>query len=163
MRCGYRGGHRQHRRRDGVIINVLGNDTFEQRACRPPATQRHGNRQGGPAVSVANGSVVLNVDGTITFRRGWTSPGAAAVGEHGLHLRRPLASVVRTANVHGHRDAGADAPRIDLDGITLGTSCGNTLDEGTAAIGRQVSVTDPENNNLASMTIAIEAPWRATC
>nr|WP_275066890.1 tandem-95 repeat protein [Achromobacter spanius] len=138
-----------------VIINVLANDSFENSGRAVTAINGTAITVGGPAVSVANGSVVLNADGTITFTPGLDFPGAAASANTVFTYTATSAGVSETANVTVTVTQVQDAPRIDLDGMTLGADYSNTLDEGTAAIGRQVSVTDPENNNLASMTISL--------
>ncbi|MGE8616178.1 MAG: tandem-95 repeat protein, partial [Achromobacter spanius] len=138
-----------------VVINVLGNDTFENSGRAVTAINGTAITAGGPAVSVANGSVVLNVDGTITFTPALNYPGAAASANTVFTYTVTSGGVTETANVTVTVTQVQDAPRVDLDGSTAGTDYSTTHDEGITAIGKQISISDPEANNLASMTITL--------
>ncbi|MGE8588307.1 MAG: DUF4347 domain-containing protein [Alcaligenes sp.] len=144
-----------------VIINVLGNDTFENSGRVVTAINGTGITVGGPAVSVANGSVVLNADGTITFTPGADYPGALASANTVFTYTATSGGASETANVTVTVTQVQDAPRIDLDGLTAGSNYSTTLDQGAIAIGNLVSVTDPEGNNLASMTITLSGATAA--
>ncbi|WP_332608971.1 tandem-95 repeat protein, partial [Achromobacter sp. ESBL13] len=138
-----------------VVINVLGNDTFENSGRVVTAINGAAITVGGPAVSVSNGAVVLNADGTITFTPSPDYPGAAASANTVFSYTATSGGVTETANVTVTVTQVQDAPRIDLDGSAAGANYSTPYDQITVAIGKQVTVTDPEGNNLASMTITL--------
>ncbi|MGR4869610.1 tandem-95 repeat protein, partial [Variovorax sp. LARHSF232] len=105
----------------------------------------------GGTVAVTNGTVSLGADGqTLTFR------GAADwSGTTTFSYTVTSGSVTETANIAMTVTAVADAPRIDLDTATAGADYAANYDQGAVAIGNLVSVTDPDGDNLASMTVTL--------
>ncbi|MFJ5282784.1 tandem-95 repeat protein, partial [Pseudomonas sp. NPDC088429] len=142
-----------------IIVDVLANDTFENTGRMITAVDGQAITMNG-SVNVTNGTVTMINDagqqklsftpaadysGTATFSYSVSSGGGVA----------------ETANVTITITAVGDAPRIDLDSSTAGSNYTANYDQGATPIGLAVSVTDPEGNNLTSMTITLINPTAA--
>ena len=140
-----------------VVIAVLANDTFEDPTRFISAVDGQAISAGGPAVAVTNGSVVLNADQTLTF-----TPAADFNGTVDFsYTVTSGGGVTETANVRVTISPVADAPRIDLDTGAAGTGSLVNHRELPVQLGEAISVTDPEGNNLVSMTVTLSNPTTA--
>ncbi|MEJ8856076.1 DUF4347 domain-containing protein [Variovorax robiniae] len=108
---------------------------------------------GGPAVAVANGMVSLAADGsTLNFTPSPDYNGTAVFS----YTVTSGGGATETANINITVTPVADAPRIDLDTSTPGTDYAAVFDQAPIAIGRMVSLVDPDGaESLTSMTVKL--------
>jgi hypothetical protein len=135
-----------------VVVDVLADDSFED--SNASITEVDGQAIAlNQTVPVTNGSVTLIEQGGRQQLR--FDPNADESGSFVFSYTVSSGGVSETSTVSVSVAAVQDAPRIDLDGAVAGTGHVADYDLGNLSIGNMVSVTDPENNNLSSMTISI--------
>ncbi|MCT4706605.1 tandem-95 repeat protein, partial [Enterobacteriaceae bacterium H16N7] len=141
-----------------IVVDVLANDTFENAGRAITAIDGQAIALNG-SVAVANGTVTLINDAgqqKLSF-----TPAADYSGNATFSYTVTSGGVTETANVTVTITAVADAPRIDLDTSAPGSNYAANYDQGAVPIGLIASVTDPEGNNLTSMTITLSNPTAA--
>ncbi|WP_144006699.1 DUF4347 domain-containing protein, partial [Pelomonas sp. KK5] len=130
-----------------------GADNFENSGRLITAVGGYAITAGGAAVPVTHGMVSLAADGiTLTF-----TPDADYNTSTSFSFSYTVLSggVTETASISMTITAVADAPRIDLDGTNPNTNYSTLYDQDPVALGRSISVSDPEGDNLVSMTITL--------
>ncbi|MBK7017605.1 MAG: tandem-95 repeat protein [Sulfuritalea sp.] len=145
-----------------VVISALGNDTFENAGKTITAVDGLAITAGGPAVTVANGTVTLNGAGTqFTF-----TPATNYSGATSFTYTVSSGGVTETATANITVNNINDAPVLDLDASASGTGFATAfnLDNGNAVVIGDVdlSVTDVDDTNIESATITIAATNRQT-
>jgi hypothetical protein len=143
-----------------VVISALGNDTFENGGRTITEVNGLAITAGGPAVTVANGTVTLNGAGTqFTF-----TPATDYAGATSFTYTVSSGGVTETATVNVTVNNINDAPVLDLDASASGTGFATAfnLDTGNAiTIGDvDLSITDVDDTNIESATISIAATNR---
>ncbi len=134
-----------------------GADNFENSGRIITAVNGTAITAGGSAVAVPNGTVTLAADGaTLTY-----TPTADFNGTSTFSYTVTSGGVTETANITMTVTAVADAPRIDLDATANGTDFSGNYDQDAVAIGRMITLTDPENDNIASVTITLQGATEA--
>jgi hypothetical protein len=143
-----------------VVISALGNDTFENGGRTITEVNGLAITAGGPAVTVANGTVTLNGAGTqFTF-----TPATDYSGATSFTYTVSSGGVTETATANITVNNINDAPVLDLDASASGTGFATAfnLDTGNAiTIGDvDLSITDVDDTNIESATISIAATNR---
>nr|WP_284699649.1 DUF4347 domain-containing protein [Sphingomonas lycopersici] len=135
-----------------IVIDVLANDSFENSAHPITAVDGKAIALNG-SVAVTNGSVTLIEEAGRQKLR--FTPAADYNGNATFSYTVTAGGATETANVTVSISSVEDAPRIDLDTTAAGADFSGSYGQTAVAIGKQVSVTDPENNNIASMTVTL--------
>jgi large repetitive protein len=130
-----------------VVINLFANDSFENAGRTISAIDGQAVIAGGPAVAVANGTVRLNTDGTVTF-----NPNANYNGTSDFKYTVSTANNTETANVRVTINPVNDAP------VPVGTLPAQAnLDAAAVSVPTAAGFTDIDNATLTYSATGLPA------
>uniref|UniRef100_UPI00097BD263 tandem-95 repeat protein n=1 Tax=Pelomonas sp. KK5 TaxID=1855730 RepID=UPI00097BD263 len=139
-----------------ITFDPLANDSFTAADRIITSVDGVAITAGGPAVAVTHGTLSLAADGrTLTFTPAADFNGAQFSWAYTVKSGGVTESSTATNLIKMTVTAVPDAPRIDLDTGTAGSDSMVAYDQISVALGPAISVSDPDGDNIASMTVTL--------